>query len=293
MYCCLNWNQVITGYPRYESSKSTKQLSGERTRPENYWACAYVPIWLVNGFVSSLIIYMKKFLHSDWLRAVQFFSLKQCRKELIQCKKRKQTKHSDWSMIRETHRRPTKSFVFKSCARPGWRNWWQNFSLIAFLLLNHLEIFSHILLIRNHMICLVQFGINKHLQVFQRSQIALALRARAILLVFVTPTSLIYSKLHSKSCDYLYKWNEMLVFDMRKKLGYTERKPLGTKKRTNKLNSQNLWHRGPTRTQATIVKNKRFHYNANPTHLNKEWYSTHKTRTFEQNVIPQKMLVPD
>ena len=34
------------------------------------------------------------------------------------------------------------------------------------------------------MICLVQFGINKHLQVFQRSQIALALRARAILLVF-------------------------------------------------------------------------------------------------------------
>jgi len=37
---------------------------------------------------------MKKFLHSDWLRAVQFF-LKQCRKELIQCKTRKQTKHSD------------------------------------------------------------------------------------------------------------------------------------------------------------------------------------------------------
>ena len=32
-------------------------------------------------------------LHSDWLRAVQFF-FKQCRKELIQCKKRKQTKHS-------------------------------------------------------------------------------------------------------------------------------------------------------------------------------------------------------
>ena len=28
---------------------------------------------------------------------------KQCRKELIQCKKRKQTKHSDWSLIIETH----------------------------------------------------------------------------------------------------------------------------------------------------------------------------------------------
>ena len=52
---------------------------------------------------------------------------KQCRKELIQCKKRKQTKYSDWAMIKETHRWPIKSFVFKSSARPGWRN----FSLIA------------------------------------------------------------------------------------------------------------------------------------------------------------------
>ena len=34
------------------------------------------------------------------------------------------------------------------------------------------------------MIFLVQFGINKHLQIFQRPQIALALRARAILIVF-------------------------------------------------------------------------------------------------------------
>ena len=34
------------------------------------------------------------------------------------------------------------------------------------------------------MIFLVQFGINKHLHIFQRPQIALALRARAILLVF-------------------------------------------------------------------------------------------------------------
>ena len=35
------------------------------------------------------------------------------------------------------------------------------------------------------MIFLVQFGINKHLQIFQRPQIALALRARAILLVLL------------------------------------------------------------------------------------------------------------
>ena len=34
------------------------------------------------------------------------------------------------------------------------------------------------------MIFLVQFGINKHLLIFQRPQIALALRARTILLVF-------------------------------------------------------------------------------------------------------------
>ena len=34
------------------------------------------------------------------------------------------------------------------------------------------------------MIFLVQFGINKHLQIFQRPQIALALRARVILLFF-------------------------------------------------------------------------------------------------------------
>ena len=32
----------------------------------------------------------------------------------------------------------------------------------AFLLLNHLEVFSYVLLISNHKIFLVQFGINKH-----------------------------------------------------------------------------------------------------------------------------------
>ena len=41
----------------------------------------------VHQFVSGLIMYMKKILHCDWLRAVQFF-FKQCRKEFIQCKKR-------------------------------------------------------------------------------------------------------------------------------------------------------------------------------------------------------------
>ena len=36
------------------------------------------------------------------------------------------------------------------------------------------------------MIFLVQFGINKHLKIFQKPQIALALQAHAILLVFET-----------------------------------------------------------------------------------------------------------
>ena len=48
-----------------------------------------------------------------------------------------------------------------------------------------LKFFLSILLTSNHMIFLVQFGMNKHLQIFQRPQIALAPRASAILLVFV------------------------------------------------------------------------------------------------------------
>ena len=51
---------------------------------------------------------------------------------------------------------------------------------------------------------LVQFGVNKYLYIFQRPQIARARRARAIWLVFENLLVLIYSKLHSKSCDYLH-----------------------------------------------------------------------------------------
>ena len=39
------------------------------------------------------------------------------------------------------------------------------------------------------MIFVVQFGINKHLKIFQRPQSALALRARALLLVFEKSTA--------------------------------------------------------------------------------------------------------
>ena len=56
------------------------------------------------------------------------------------------------------------------------------------------------------MIFLVRSGINKHLQIFQRPQIA----NKQILLVFEKKLFvLIYSKL--KSCDYLYKTNRFHV----------------------------------------------------------------------------------
>ena len=74
---------------------------------------------------------MKKFLHSDCLRAVQFFFVfffltVQKRVNLVQKGETNQA-YSDWSMIKETHRWSIKSFAFKSSAGPGWRN----FSLIA------------------------------------------------------------------------------------------------------------------------------------------------------------------
>ena len=52
------------------------------------------------------------------------------------------------------------------------------------------RIFPSILLTLNHIIFFVQFGINKHLLIFSKT---------------TNLPVLIYSKLHSKSCDYLYK----------------------------------------------------------------------------------------
>ena len=46
-----------------------------------------------------------------------------------------------------------------------------------------------VLLTNNHMIFLVQFGINQHSEIFQRLQIAIALRARTIWLAFEKFTS--------------------------------------------------------------------------------------------------------
>ena len=63
-------------------------------------------------------------------------------------------------------------------------------------MLSYLVLFSCMLLIRNHMIFLVQFGIDKHSLFFQRPQTAHTLRARAILLVFEK----IYSCLFIPNC---------------------------------------------------------------------------------------------
>ena len=58
-------------------------------------------------------------------------------------------------------------------------------------------IFSCKLLIRNHMIFLVQCGVNKHLLIFSKTTNFVSLWKNLFMLI--------YSKLRSKSCDYLYK----------------------------------------------------------------------------------------
>ena len=69
------------------------------------------------------------------------------------------------------------------------------------------RIFPCILLTRNHMIFLVQFGINKHLLISSKTTTGSCnfVSLSKNLLV------LIYSKLHSKSCDYLYEHNRPLL----------------------------------------------------------------------------------
>ena len=100
----------------------------------------------------------------------------------------------DWLLNNRVWWGPVKSFAFKSSVRLGWRN----FALIAwYACVSSAEpsgIFSCILLISNQMIFHVKFGINK-----QRPQILSVSKINSFFLL------LIYSKLHSKSCDYLYK----------------------------------------------------------------------------------------
>ena len=68
------------------------------------------------------------------------------------------------------------------------------------------RIFPCILLTRNHMIFLVQFGINKHLLIFSKTTNCTRPTGSCnFVSLLKNLLALIYSKLHSKSCDYLYK----------------------------------------------------------------------------------------
>ena len=68
------------------------------------------------------------------------------------------------------------------------------------------RIFQCILITRNHMIFLVQFGINKHLLIFSKTtNCTRPTGSCSFVSLKKNLLVLIYSKLHSKSCDYLYK----------------------------------------------------------------------------------------
>ena len=69
------------------------------------------------------------------------------------------------------------------------------------------RIFPCLLLTRNHMIFLVQFGINKHLLIFSKTTNCTRPTGSCnFVSLWKNLLVLIYSKLHSKSCDYLYKY---------------------------------------------------------------------------------------
>ena len=74
------------------------------------------------------------------------------------------------------------------------------------------RIFPCILLTRNHMIFLVQFGINKHLLIFSKTTNCTRPMCSCNFVSLIKNfLVLIYSKLHSKSCDYLYKLNKRIT----------------------------------------------------------------------------------
>ena len=75
------------------------------------------------------------------------------------------------------------------------------------------RIFSCILLTRNHMIFLVQFGINKHLLIFSKTTNCTRPTGSCnFVSLWKNLLVLIYSKLHSKSRDYLYETCTFICF---------------------------------------------------------------------------------
>ena len=62
-------------------------------------------------------------------------------------------------------------------------------------MLSYLVFFSFILLTRNHITFLVQFGINEHLLIFSNTANSLALRARYLFQIALEMTTLFHTQL--------------------------------------------------------------------------------------------------
>ena len=116
---------------------------------------------------------MKKLLDSDWLRAVQF-----------KCNTVQKSVH-DWL---KDNRNFSKKLISRKMMtkilcwnfEKSFLKWEKMVSRKTFRHFLHANFSMFILLISNHTVFLVQFGVNLHLWVFQKAEITLAEAARAI-----------------------------------------------------------------------------------------------------------------
>ena len=170
---------------------------------------------------------MKKLLDSDWLRTVQFF-LNTVQKR-VNWMQKKVIKQAFWLVYEQRSSQiANQIFFFFQINRAPWlAHLWRNFFLTAWSLKSpevkralktekrvqspykvqnilHANFFMFILLISNHTVFIVQFGINLHLWVFQKAKLHSPKRLVQFQL-FENSLVQINSKLNSKPYDYLYK----------------------------------------------------------------------------------------
>ena len=145
---------------------------------------------------------MKKFLHFDWLRAVQFFS-KTVQKRVNSVQK-EETNQAFWLVNDQRNlQMANQIFCFQIKRTPSMAQFFPDCVI-------HVRFFCftiskfRVLLISNHMIFLVQFGIST-CKFFKDPKLHSAYRLVQFCQSLKNLLVLIYSKLHSKSCDYLYK----------------------------------------------------------------------------------------
>ena len=72
---------IMTTAVQHEIKMSSK-ADQWRSQPDNLVPLCKFQIVIIIQFISLVIIYMKKFLHSDWLRAVQFLGNSVPKREL-------------------------------------------------------------------------------------------------------------------------------------------------------------------------------------------------------------------